>query len=268
MMNYLVDTHAHLYAEQFDEDRAAMIQRALDKGVQKIFLPNIDEESIEGMLELEASYPEHCFAMMGLHPCSVNADYKRVLDVVRTWLDKRPFVGVGEIGLDYYWSKEFVEAQKDAFRIQCRWAMELDLPIVIHARDSLDDLISIVAEEKTDERLRGIFHCFGGTKDQALKIVDLGFKMGLGGVLTFKKANLGAVIEDIPLTHFVLETDAPYLSPVPFRGKRNESAYIRYVAEKLANVKGMKVEDVARITSENALEVFDLSRYQEALQNN
>ena len=257
-MNFLIDTHAHLYASQFDNDRDEVIQRALDNGIQHFFLPNIDESSIDGMLALEAQYPDHCHAMMGLHPCSVDANYKTVLSKMEEWFDKRPFCAVGEIGLDYYWSKEFVKEQKDAFRIQCRWAKELDLPIVIHARDSLDDLIEIVAEEKTDN-FRGIFHCFGGSLEQAQKIIDLGFWMGLGGVLTFKKANLGAVIQHIDLKHLVLETDAPYLSPTPYRGKRNESAYVQYVAEKLADVKGISVKEVAEATSQNALEIFGFS---------
>lgn len=257
-MAFLIDTHAHLYAEQFDEDRTEMMQRAFDNGIQHIFLPNIDEASIPGMLDLEAAYPNQCHAMMGLHPCSVDANYKQVLDGMRQWFDKRSFCAVGEIGLDYYWSKEFVKEQKDAFRIQCRWAKELDIPIIIHARDSLDDLIEIVREEKTDN-FRGIFHCFGGTLEQANQIVELGFIMGLGGVLTFKKANLGAVIEHVGLEHLVLETDAPYLTPKPYRGKRNESAYVRYVAEKLAEVKGISVDEVAETTSANALKLFGMN---------
>lgn len=255
-MNYLIDTHAHLYADQFKDDRKEMIERAFAQNVQKLFLPNIDLESIDGMLALEEEYPGQCYAMMGLHPCSVEANYIEVLDKMRAWLDQRSFVAVGEIGLDYYWSMEFVEQQKDAFRQQCRWAVEKDLPIVIHARDSLDDLIEIVGEEKKDDRLRGIFHCFGGTLEQAHKIMDLGFWMGLGGVLTFKKANLGAVVEHIPLESLVLETDAPYLTPTPYRGKRNESAYVALIAEKLAEVKGISVDEVAKVTTANALEIF------------
>lgn len=253
----LVDTHAHLYADQFNEDRNAMIQRAFDAGVQHLFLPNIDEASIEGMLALEAAYPDHCYAMMGLHPCSVGADYKAVLSRMEAWLERRPFCAVGEIGLDYYWSKEFVAEQKDAFRVQSRWAKDLDVPIVIHARDSLDDLIQLVEEEKTDN-FRGVFHCFGGSLEQAQKIIDLGFMLGLGGVLTFKKANLGAVIEHIDLKHLVLETDAPYLAPTPYRGKRNESAYVALVAEKLAEVQGCSVEEIAAATSANALKLFSI----------
>jgi len=253
----LVDTHAHLYADQFDKDRDDVIQRGIDNGVQHFFLPNIDEASIPGMLDLEAQYPDRCHPMMGLHPCSVATDYKDVLEKMEAWFEKRSFCAVGEIGLDYYWSKEFIKEQKDAFRIQCRWAKELDVPIVIHARDSMDDLIQIVAEEKTDN-FRGIFHCFGGSLEQANRIIDLGFLMGLGGVLTFKKANLGAVIEHIDMEHLVLETDAPYLAPTPYRGKRNESSYVKLVAEKLAEVKGLSLDEVASMTSQNALKIFGI----------
>jgi TatD DNase family protein len=252
----LIDTHAHLYAKEFDFDRDAMIARAIRQGIEKFYLPNVDLESIPRMLELEAKYPERCFAMMGLHPCSVEADYKLVLTEIEKQLFARKFVAVGEIGLDYYWSKEFVEQQKDAFRMQCRWAIELDLPIIIHARESLDDLIQIVKEEKKDERLRGIFHCFGGSIEQAQKIIQLGFWMGIGGVLTYKKSGLDEIVKDIPLEWLVLETDAPYLTPVPHRGKRNESAYLRFVAEKLAEVKGISLEELATITTENTLRIF------------
>jgi TatD DNase family protein len=252
----LVDTHTHIYAKEFDFDRDAMIARAISQGVEKFYLPNVDLESIPRMLELEAKYPKQCFAMMGLHPCSVEGDYKSVLAEIERHLFARKFVAVGEIGLDYYWSKEFIEEQKDAFRIQCRWAIELDIPIIIHARESLDDLIQIVREEKKDEKLRGIFHCFGGTLEQAKQIIELGFWMGIGGVLTYKKSGLDEMVKDIPLEWLVLETDAPYLTPVPHRGKRNESGYLRFVAEKLAEIKGISLEQLAKITSENAHKIF------------
>ena len=252
----LIDTHAHIYAKEFDFDRDAMISRAIARGVEKFYLPNVDLESIPRMLELEAKYPERCFAMMGLHPCSVEADYKTVLAEIEKQLFARKFVAVGEIGLDYYWSKEFVEQQIDAFRMQCRWAIELDIPIIIHARESLDDLIQIVTEEKKDERLRGIFHCFGGSIEQAQNIMQLGFWMGIGGVLTYKKSGLDEIVKDIPLEWLVLETDAPYLTPVPHRGKRNESAYLFHIAERLAEVKGISLEELGRITSENTRNIF------------
>jgi len=251
----LVDTHAHLYVSKFKNDRAETVQRAFDNDIKYLFLPNIDRASIPDMLELEANYPDQCFAMMGLHPCSVGENYKKDLMLMEKWLEKRHFCAVGEIGLDYYWSRDFVKEQKDAFRIQCRWAKERDIPIVIHARDSIDDLIEIVAEEKTDN-FRGIFHCFGGTLEQANRIKDLGFLMGIGGVLTYKKSGLSEVVKDIDLQHLVLETDAPYLTPVPHRGKRNESSYIKIIAEALAKAKGVSLEEVAAATTKNALAIF------------
>jgi len=252
----LTDTHAHLYAKQFDNDREAMLQHANKQGITRFYLPNIDRASIDGMLQLEAAHPDQCFAMMGIHPCSIKADYKDELAVAEDWLGKRSFCAVGEIGIDLYWDKTFLEEQKKAFIVQLNWAKELRVPIVIHARDSLDMLIDLVKQEK-DEHLQGIFHCFGGTLKQAQAIMDLEFYMGLGGVLTFKKANLGAVIKDVPMNYLVLETDAPYLAPVPHRGKRNESAYIRIVAEKLAEVKDISLEEVAEITTKNALKIFE-----------
>jgi TatD DNase family protein len=260
-LNYLIDTHAHLYANQFSGDRDAMIKRAIGQNIQQFVLPNIDLASIPGMLELEKEYPNRCFATMGLHPCSVEDNYIEVLNQMEKWLRERPFVAVGEIGLDYHWSKTHVKEQKDAFRIQCRWAMELDLPIIIHARDSMDDLIDLVTELKTDERLRGIFHCFGGSIEQANRIMELGFWMGIGGVITYKKSGLDQVVKDIPLEYLVLETDAPYLAPVPFRGKRNETAYTHYIADKLADAKGISLEEVAKATSQNAANIFKLPVY-------
>lgn len=251
----LTDTHAHLYAKQFNEDREAMLQRANKQGITRFYLPNIDKKSIAGMLELEAAHPEQCFAMMGIHPCSIKANYEEELAAAEEWLGKRSFCAVGEIGIDLYWDKTFLEEQKKAFITQLNWAKELRVPIVIHARESLDILIDLVRQEK-DERLQGIFHCFGGTLEQAQAIMDLEFYMGLGGVLTYKKANLGAVVKDIPLEHLVLETDAPYLSPVPHRGKRNESAYINIVAKRLAEVKETSLEEIAETTTNNALSIF------------
>ncbi len=260
----LIDTHAHLYLEQFDEDREEMLQRAKDKGIKKFFLPNVDSSTIEDMLALEEKYPEVCFAMMGLHPCSVKSNYKEELVIVEKWLKKRPFVAVGEIGTDLYWDKTFVEEQKDAFRIQVNWAKDLGVPVVIHCRDSMDLTIDLVQKEQ-DGRLRGIFHCFGGSLEQAKKIIDLGFYLGIGGVLTFKKSGLDKTVQKIPLEHLVLETDAPYLAPTPFRGKRNESAYIHQIGEKLASVKETTLEEVAKVTSENARKVFGNSVLKETV---
>lgn len=251
----LIDTHAHLYLEQFDEDRDEMLQRAKQQGVGKFYLPNIDSSSVERMLSMEAQYPGECFAMMGLHPCSVKEDYKKELSIVEKWLDERPFAAVGEIGTDLYWDKAYIEEQKTVFQIQAGWAKALKLPIVIHCRDSMDLTIELV-QQAQDGRLKGIFHCFGGTLEQAKAIIDLGFYLGIGGVLTYKKSGLDTVLQQIPMEHLVLETDSPYLAPVPFRGKRNESAYIRHIAEKLAEVKSTSVEEVERGTTENAGKIF------------
>ncbi len=252
----LIDTHAHLYAKQFDEDREEVLKRAEAVGIQRFYLPNIDSTSIEAMLELEATHPDKCFAMMGLHPCSVKENYEDELAIVEDWLGRRSFCAVGEIGIDLYWDKSLLEEQKDAFRRQIAWAKDLRVPIVIHARDALDIIIEIVKEEK-DERLQGIFHCFGGTLEQAQAIMDLEFYMGLGGVLTYKKAALDEIVDNIPLDHLVLETDAPYLAPTPKRGKRNESAYMSFVAQKLADIKKMPLDEIAEITTKNALKVFE-----------
>lgn len=255
----LVDTHTHLYAKEFDEDRDAAMERALERGVERLYLPNINSKSIPFMLSLEEQYPDRCFAMMGLHPCYVKEDYKEELDIVRGWLDKRSFVAIGEIGMDLYWDKTFVEEQKDAFRTQIRWARELDVPFVIHARDALDELIAIVRSEQQGD-LRGIFHCFTGTAEQAAAIVDLDFLVGLGGVLTFKNAGLDKVAATIPMSHIVLETDAPYLAPKPYRGKRNETAFVYHVAEKLAAIKGTTLAEVAEITTRNANVLFGFNK--------
>jgi TatD DNase family protein len=254
---HLIDTHTHLYAAQFDEDRKAMMERAFAAGVRQFFLPNIDSDSIESMLQLEAEYPGQCFAMMGLHPCSVNANYKSELETVKKWLDRRAFSAVGEIGLDLYWDTTYVEEQKAAFRIQIEWAKTLGIPIVIHTRDAMDLAIDIVEEHK-DDRLEGIFHCFSGSLEQALRVIDLGFYLGIGGVLTFKNGGLDKVIAEqaIGLEHLVLETDAPYLAPTPRRGKRNESAYLKLIAEKLAAVKELDYEEVSRQTTTNARHLF------------
>ena len=251
----LIDTHAHLYLAQFDEDRKAMLQRAQAAGVARIYLPNIDSTSITAMLKMEEEAPEYCKAMMGLHPCSVKDNYREELALLEKYLAERPFCAVGEIGTDLYWDKTHWQEQQAAFRIQMDWAKELGLPIVIHCRDSMEETIQLVREAQ-DGRLRGIFHCFGGTVEQAKAIIDLGFYMGIGGVLTFKKSGLSATLQEVSLEHLVLETDSPYLAPTPYRGKRNESAYVRVVAEKLAEVKDKSLEEVAEATTNNALEIF------------
>jgi len=253
-----IDTHAHLYAEQFDEDRDAMIQRALNKDVTKFYLPNIDSTSIKGMLELEENYPGVCIPMMGLHPCSVKENYEEELNLVKEWLDKRPFVAIGEIGIDLYWDKTFLEQQVEAFRTQIRWAKELRIPIIIHARDSMDEILEVV-ESENDENLKGIFHCFSGDVEHAKRVIALGgFLMGIGGAVTFKNSGklLRSVLENVEMEYLVLETDAPYLCPAPYRGQRNESHHIPHIANHLAELKGLSLGDVASITTNNAEKLF------------
>ena len=252
------DSHTHLYSEQFNDDRDAMVQRAIDAGVTHMYMPNVDSESITGMLQLAEKYPDNCFPMMGLHPCSVGLNVEDELVIAKEYLfsSKHSFVAVGEIGLDYYWDRTHEELQRDAFRRQIEWAKELNLPIVIHSRDSLHDTIAIVKEMK-NERLRGIFHCFSGTLEQAKEIIAIGdFYLGIGGVVTFKKSGLDEMVKAISLDHIVLETDAPYLAPTPHRGKRNESAYTTLEAQKVADIKEVNIGVVAEITAANAKKVF------------
>lgn len=249
------DTHTHLYDEQLQPDIEAGIQRAIDAGVTKMFMPNCDSTTIEGMLAIETKWPRHCFAMMGLHPCYVKEGYKEELAIVEQWLVKRKFSAIGEIGLDYYWDLSFTEQQKAAFEQQIDWALQYDLPIVIHSRESTQDCVDIV-RKKQNGKLKGIFHCFSGTLDEARQVTELGLYLGIGGVVTFKKTTLADVVTAIPLEYMVLETDAPYLAPVPYRGKRNESSYIPLVATKIAELKNMAIADVARITNENAEKIF------------
>ena len=254
-MDYFVDTHAHLYADEFKPDRADMLARFEAQQVKKIFMPNVDHASIDGMLELEDRSEGTCVAMMGLHPCYVKKDFERELYHVESWLSKRKFVAVGEIGTDLYWDKTFWEQQKEAFTIQVNWAKQYGLPIVIHCRESLEETIEMV-EQLTDGKLRGIFHCFSGNAEQAQRIVKLGFVLGIGGVVTFKNGGLDKVLPDIDLGHVVLETDSPYLAPVPHRGKRNEPAYIPLIAQKIAEIKKLDVKEVQLTTTRNALELF------------
>jgi len=252
----IIDTHSHIYSPDFDDDRDEIIQRAKNNNIKKIFLPNIDSSSIEMLYNTEKLYPGMCIAMMGLHPCSVKENYLTELNIVESELSKRSFSAIDEIGLDYYWDKTFINEQKEAFIRQMNLAKNFDIPIVIHSRDSTEDVISLVRQEKSP-KLRGIFHCFGGSVEEAQQITDLGFLLGIGGVLTYKKSGLDQTLKHIDLRHIVLETDAPYLTPVPFRGKRNEPSYITFVAEKLAEAKGMSLEEVCRITTENAENLFN-----------
>ncbi len=254
-MNTLIDTHAHLYSSKFGSDRHEMVQRAIAAGVTKIYLPNIDSESIDAMLELEAAFPENCFAMMGLHPCSVNETVKQELDIVEKWLGERKWAGVGETGIDLYWDKTHLKLQQMAFARQIEWAKDLDLPLIIHSRESNEECLELVKKGQ-DGRLRGIFHCFSGTLEQAKRMIDLGFLLGVGGSVTYAKSELPEVLTGIPIEHLVLETDAPYLPPVPHRGKRNESAYIRLVAEMVSEIKVLPLQTVAKVTTANAAKVF------------
>lgn len=253
----LIDTHCHLYVNSFKQDIREVMQRANDAGVQKFYLPAIDSSETENMLRLEAAYPGKCFAMMGLHPCSVKENYMDELQQVKDWLAKRKFAAVGEIGLDFYWDKTFTEQQYTAFRIQIEWALQYGLPIVIHTRNAMQETIDVV-KEYAHRGVSGIFHCFGDSNVYAKQITDMGFYLGIGGVLTYKKSGLAEALADVDLQHIVLETDAPYLTPVPFRGKRNESSYLKYVVERLAEIKKMPAEEVAAITSSNAQKIFGL----------
>jgi TatD DNase family protein len=250
------DTHTHLYSKEFDNDRNALIQKAIDGGVTRLFMPNVDSESIQGMLQVEKQFPAHCFAMMGLHPCSVNSTYQSELEVVEYWLTKRKFVAIGEIGIDLYWDKTFFEQQQNAFRTQIALAKKYDLPYIIHSRNSFSETMEIVNEFKAD-KLKAIFHCFSGNVEQAEQLIAIGnFKIGIGGVVSFKNSGLDKVVDAIDLKHIVLETDAPYLAPVPHRGKRNEPDCLLLVAQKIADIKGITIEEVASVTTQNSMDVF------------
>lgn len=253
-MNF-TDTHIHLYSKDYRNDRDALIEKAMANGVKKFYLPNIDAESIEPMLALEAQYPETCMAMVGLHPCSVNATVQQELELVKNWLQKRPFVAIGEIGIDLYWDKTYLEEQKLAFKTQVQWALDYNYPIVIHCREAFEPIYEVLCS--FSQLPKGIFHCFSGSAEEAGKILALGgFKLGIGGVVTFKNAGLDKVLEGIDASHLVLETDAPYLAPVPFRGKRNEPVYLLEIAKKVAEIKGLSMEELAQITGQNAAFVF------------
>lgn len=256
-----IDTHTHLYANAFQEDRSATIQRALDAGVDLFLLPNIDHTSIDAMLALEAAYPTACRAMMGLHPTSVKADYVSELRTVEAYLRQRPWVAVGEIGIDLYWDKTYYEQQRQAFIKQVEWALEIDRPIVIHSRESIDLLIDLIRELQ-QPGLRGVFHCFTGDRRQADAILELGFYLGIGGVATFKNGGLDKSLPGVPLDRLLLETDAPYLAPKPHRGKRNEPSYIPLIAQRLADILQADLGELARQTTANAIRLFDPDTYQ------
>ena len=253
----LVDTHTHLYEEQFEADRTEMIQRAIDNGVSKMIIPNVDATTIKGMMDLVKQFPEHIFPMMGLHPCYVKPEtYKAELEIIKSNLDKGEFVAVGEIGIDLYWDKTTLDIQKEAFELQCDWAIEKSLPVAIHSRDSTHILIELL--KKMKDKPHGVFHCFTGSLEEANEIIKLGFYLGIGGVLTYKNTQLRDTLKHIPLDKIVLETDAPYLPPVPHRGKRNESAYTKLVAETLCTVYEKGLDEIAAVTTQNARDLFGI----------
>ncbi len=253
----ITDTHTHLYSEQFNEDRNDVIQRALDAGVSRFFIPAIDSTYLDSMLQLEKDFPENTFLMMGLHPTHVKENVEEELAFVKSWLDKRTFYGVGEIGIDLYWDKTFLKQQQYAFKQQIKWAKEKKLPIAIHCRDAFDEIFEILEEEKGAD-LFGIFHCFTGNLKQAKQAISYNMKLGIGGVVTFKNGKIDQFLNEIPLEHIVVETDAPYLAPTPFRGKRNETSYITKVVEKLADIYQTSNEEVAKITTQNSKDIFGI----------
>tara|TARA_B110000503_G_scaffold127087_1_gene196434 strand:- start:605 stop:1381 length:777 start_codon:yes stop_codon:yes gene_type:complete len=255
-----IDTHTHLYVDAFEEDRKEVVQRAIDNGIELMLLPNIDVATIDDMHMLTKQFPNNCRSMMGLHPGNVKEDWEAQLNTMKDLLFKSDqYIAVGEIGMDLYWDKTFIEEQKMAFAIQVEWAKELNLPIVIHVRDAFQEIYEIL-DDLNDANLRGVFHCFTGSNEDVLRILDFGgFMFGIGGVLTYKNAKIDEVVKTIPLEHIILETDSPYLPPVPFRGKRNESSYLLHVAEKLADVYDLKMNVIERTTTENAIKLFKLN---------
>ena len=253
----LTDTHCHLYSDEFKRDIDEVLQRAQHEQVNRFYLPAIDSETHDAMIALEQTYPGKCIAMMGLHPCSVKEDYIKELELVEEWLGKKQFPAIGEIGLDFYWDKTFATQQYQAFKQQIEWALHYKLPIIIHTRNAMPETLAVI-KEYSGKGLTGIFHCFSGTYEDALAVIEAGFYLGIGGVVTYKNSGLDKVVEKIALQHLVLETDAPYLTPVPFRGKRNESGYLKYVAEKIAAIKNVTIEEVAAVTTANAEKIFGM----------
>jgi TatD DNase family protein len=251
---YLIDTHAHIYLQEFDSDRDDCIKRALEAGVDSILMPAIDSTTHDAMLLTESTYTQ-CLAMIGLHPCSVNEIFEKELAIVREYLQKRKFCAIGEIGLDFYWDKTYTDQQFQCFHAQVEMALQYDIPIAIHSRNATDECIEVIRQYPA---LKGVFHCFSGTYEQAVSLMDTHFMMGIGGVATFKNGGLDKILEKTGIERVILETDAPYLAPVPFRGKRNEPAYTRLVAEKLADITGLSLDQVAEITTENARQLFKL----------
>jgi TatD DNase family protein len=255
--NMIIDTHSHVYLPEFDPDRGTMLEAAENEGVKQVLMPAIDSASHPPMLEIEAEFPGKCLSMMGLHPCSVKDGYKQELKTVAEYFEKRGFVAVGEIGLDFYWDRTFTKEQYESFQFQIQLAKQNRVPVVIHSRDSIDECIKVIKENQQGN-LTGVFHCFSGNNKQANEIIDLGFYFGIGGVITFKNSGLDKVMADIDMKNVVLETDAPYLAPVPHRGKRNECSYLKYVIEKIAEIKNISKGEVENITTKNAKELFSI----------
>ena len=251
----LIDTHTHLYVKEFSNDIDEVIRRAEEEGVNKFFLPAIDSSETSAMFELEKIFPGKCIAMIGLHPCSVKENYKEELSKVEQLLDERKFAAIGETGLDFYWDKTFIKEQYESLRIQAEWALQYNIPLVLHTRDAMQENIDVIKSYE-GKGLRGIFHCFGGTLQNAKNIIEQNFLLGIGGVITYKNSDLAEVLKDIDLKHIVLETDAPYLAPAPFRGKRNESSYLKYIVQKIADIKNISIEEVAERTTKNAEKIF------------
>ena len=251
----MIDTHCHLYLSEFDPDLEDVLKRAIDAGVQRFYLPAIDRKCHEKMTNLEKKYPGHCYAMIGLHPCSVSESFQQELLQIKELLSQRQFAGIGETGLDFFWDKSFIKQQYESLEIQIELALQHKLPLILHTRNATQETIEVISKH-SGKGLFGIFHCFGGTIDEALQIIDAGFFLGIGGVITYKNAGLAEVLENVDMKYIVLETDAPYLAPVPFRGKRNESSFLKYIAEKLATVKKISLEEVEEITTANAQNIF------------
>jgi TatD DNase family protein len=251
----MIDTHAHLYDEQFAKDRDDVIRRAVDCGIRKMLIPNVDSGTIQPLLNLCGAYPDRCFPMAGLHPTSVDESFEKQLEIIGGYLSEKKFIAIGEVGIDLYWDKRFVDRQIEAFRIQVKWAKQYRLPLVIHCRKSYDEILSVLRKEQ-DGTLTGIFHCFPGNVQQAEEVIGLGFKLGIGGVVTYKNAGMADVVKHINIDHILTETDAPYLPPEPFRGKRNESAHICKIVQKIAELKDMSFEKIAEATDKNAEKLF------------
>ena len=253
----LIDTHTHMFSSQFDEDREQIVKECIESGIETLLLPNINSETIDAMWSLCDLFPKNCFPMIGLHPCDVKEDYQKELDIVLQELKNRKYVAVGEIGIDLHWDKTTVDIQKNAFDQQIKWAIDFDLPIAIHIRESFEEVFEVL-EQNIHPKLRGVFHCFTGTLEQAQKAISMGFMLGVGGVVTFKNSGVDKVLENIDLKHLVLETDSPYLAPTPLRGKRNDSRNLQLICDKLAQLNDLESSEVARITSKNAQTLFKL----------